>query len=152
MANWLERRPQLGREIFGRGAREAEPQPMPLADITELLRACLRLIALPMRQRVYRPSPPPLWRVQDALARINDLLATMPGAAAPLVHFVPRTGERARTTLQRRAALASTLVAALELGRNGAVVLAQEEAFGEIRLQGREHEPAGQPPAPDGRS
>jgi segregation and condensation protein A len=136
MASWLEQRPQLGRQVFGRGAREEEPQPIPLADITELLRACLRLIALPMRQRVYRPNPPPLWRVPDALARIRGMLAAMPGQGAPLAHFVPRTGGRARTTLQRRAALASTLVAALELGRDGVLTLEQEGAFGDIQIQG----------------
>ncbi|MCB4825322.1 segregation/condensation protein A [Roseicella aerolata] len=134
MASWLEERPQLGREVYGRGAREAEPQPVPLADITELLRACLRLIALPMRQRVYRPNPPPLWRVPDALARIRDLLAVLPGEGAPLAHFVPHSGERARTLLQRRAALASTLLAALELGRDGALTLQQNDIFGEISI------------------
>ncbi|NKE48575.1 segregation/condensation protein A [Roseomonas frigidaquae] len=137
MADWLERRPQLGREVFGQGAPVVEPQPMPLADITEMLRACLRLIALPMRQRVYRPNPPPLWRVPDALARIRDMLAALPGQRAPLAHFVPRGGYRTRTLLQRRAALASTLVAALELGRHGAVTLEQDSAFGEISLHTR---------------
>ncbi|MGK7867985.1 segregation and condensation protein A [Falsiroseomonas sp. E2-1-a20] len=136
MASWLERRPQLGREIFGQGAPAPEPQPMPLADITELLRACLRLIALPMRQRVYRPNPPPLWRVPDALARIRGMLATLPGQGAPLAHFVPRSGNRARTPLQQRAALASTLVAALELGRDSVLTLEQTNAFQEIRLHG----------------
>jgi segregation and condensation protein A len=134
MAIWLERRPQLGREVFGQGAPAPEPSPVPLADITELLRACLRLIALPMRQRVYRPNPPPLWRVPDALARIRDLLTALPREGAPLAHFVPRSGERARTPLQRRAAVASTLVAALELGRDGAVTLDQEMTFGEIGI------------------
>jgi segregation and condensation protein A len=134
MADWLERRPQLGREVFGQGAPVPEPQPTPLADITELLRACLRLIALPTRQRVYRPNPPPLWRVPDALARIRDLLVTLPGQGAPLGHFIPRGGDRAQTPLQRRAALASTLVAALELDRDGAVTLKQEVAFSQIAL------------------
>lgn len=109
---------------------------MPVADITELLRACLRLIALPIRQRVYRPNPPPLWRVPDALARIREMLAAQPGQGAPLGHFVPRSGERAQTALQRRAALASTLVAALELGRDGALTLEQNDAFGDIGLCG----------------
>ncbi|MBU8541754.1 segregation and condensation protein A [Falsiroseomonas tokyonensis] len=135
MADWLERRPQLGREVFGRGAPEPDPAPMPLADITELLRACLRLIALPMRHLVYRPNPPPLWRVPDALARIRELLAALPVQGAPLAHFIPGGGERASTPLQRRAAIASTLVAALELGRDGAVTLEQEAAFGAIHLQ-----------------
>jgi chromatin segregation and condensation protein Rec8/ScpA/Scc1 (kleisin family) len=38
----------------------------------------------------------------------------------------------ARTPLQRRAALASTLLAALELGREGELTLEQREAFGTI--------------------
>jgi len=137
MADWLERRPRLGREVFGRGAPEAEPSPVPLADITELLRACHRLIALPARDRVYRPSPPPLWRVPDALARFRALLAGLPEGGAPLAHFIPRGRELKRTPLQRRAALASTLVAALELGRDGVLALEQEGAFGEITVNGR---------------
>jgi segregation and condensation protein A len=136
MADWLERRPQLGREVFGRGASAAEPSPVPLAEITELLRACLRLIALPTRDRVYRPNPPPLWRVPDALARIRELLPLPTGGPASLRHFMPRGGARTRSSLQRRAALASTLVAALELGRDGALTLEQNDAFGEIGLCG----------------
>jgi segregation and condensation protein A len=135
MAAWLERRPQLGRDVFGRGAPGAEPSPVPLADITELLRACHRMIALPPRDRVYRPNPPPLWRVPDAIARVRDMLPRIAGAAAPLAHFVPPDGARTRSSLQRRAALASTLVAALELGRAGALTLEQEGAFGEIGVR-----------------
>ncbi|MGG5890528.1 segregation and condensation protein A [Falsiroseomonas sp. HC035] len=134
MADWLERRPQLGREVFGQGAPAPEPQPMPLADITELLRACLRLIALPMRQRVYRPNPPPLWRVPDALARIRALLAELPEGGVPLAVLLPGEGEGMATCLQRRAALASTLVAGLELTREGELTLDQLAAFGEIRV------------------
>jgi segregation and condensation protein A len=134
MVDWLERRPQMGRDVFGRGAPEAEPSPVPLADITELLRACHRLMVLQSRERVYRPDPPPLWRVPDALARILKLLPSLTGGTAPLADFVPRDGGRAQTSLQRRAALASTLVAALELGRDGLLTLEQEGAFGEIGL------------------
>ena len=57
-AAWLERRPQLGREVFGRGARLPEAAGPPVADVTELLRACLRLLQLSPRERVYRPHPP----------------------------------------------------------------------------------------------
>ncbi|MFN3461021.1 MAG: segregation and condensation protein A [Oceanibaculum sp.] len=135
MANWLERRPQLGREVFEQGAPAPEPQPMPLADITELLRACLRLIALPMRQRVYRPNSPPLWRVPDALARIRELLPGLAGEAVLLAHFVPRSGDSAQSPLRRRSALASTLVAALDLGREGVLNLEQRGAFGEIYVR-----------------
>ena len=42
----------------------------PAADL-RAAGACLSLLELPPRQRVYRPHPPPLWRVPDALARMR---------------------------------------------------------------------------------
>jgi segregation and condensation protein A len=135
MADWLERRLRLGRDVFERGAPEAEPSPVPLADITELLRACHRLIALPTHDRVYRPSPPPLWRVPDALARIRALLAKLPEGGATLGCFLPRGGDRIGTALQRRAALASTFVAVLELGRDGAIAAEQHDPFRVIHVR-----------------
>jgi segregation and condensation protein A len=92
------------------------------------------LLELPERARVYRPNPPPLWRVPDALARMHRLLLDMPDGA-PLSLFLPPTaGEGPAVALLRRAALASTLLAGLELSREGAVVLEQKEAFAEIRV------------------
>lgn len=133
LADWLERRPQLGRDVFGRAAAEPTDGAAPAADITELLRACLKLLALPARERVYRP-PPPLWRVPEALARIRRLLPGLPAGAA-LEHFLPPLpGKGAVAVLQRRAALASTLLAGLELSREGSAALAQDQAFGAIRL------------------
>lgn len=134
MADWLERRTRLGRDVFGRGAPASDPSPLPVADITELLRACYRLIALPSRDRVYRPNPPPLWRVPDALLRIRALLAELPEGGVPIGCFLPHRGDRIGTALQRRAALASTLVAGLELGREGVVTLEQATAFGPIAM------------------
>ena len=69
LADWLERRPQLGRDMFGRGDPEPAADAQPAADLTALLRACLTLLELPARERVYRLNPPPLWRVPDALAQ-----------------------------------------------------------------------------------
>jgi segregation and condensation protein A len=89
---------------------------------------------LPARERVYRPNPPPLWRVPDALARMRRLLAGMPAGAA-LEAFLPATaGQGPTAQLQRWAALASILVAGLELSRDGAALLNQEAAFGEVRV------------------
>ncbi|MBL6082659.1 segregation/condensation protein A [Belnapia sp. T18] len=137
LADWLERRPQLGRQVFARG--EAEPDPAiigapPLADTAELLRACLRLLVLPHRDQVYRPRPPALWRVPDALERMRKLLPTV-GEGADLVRFLPPPSDkRAKSQLQRRAALAATLMAGLELGREGIVALNQDEAYGIIHI------------------
>jgi segregation and condensation protein A len=106
---------------------------VPLADITELLRACLKLLALPARERVYQPNPPPLWRVPEALDRMRRLLPGLPDGA-PLARFLPPVGEGPAAALQRRAALASTLLASLELSREGALALDQHEKFGEIHV------------------
>jgi segregation and condensation protein A len=131
---WLERRTQLGRDVFARGATLAEVSPMPVADVTELLRACLRLLQRSPRDRIYRPAPPPLWRVPDALARLREMLGELSPDGASLAALLPRQGSLVATPLQRRAALASTLMAGLELAREGAATLEQGEPFGEIRV------------------
>jgi segregation and condensation protein A len=133
LADWLEQRQQLGREVFGRGLAEPATAAQPQTDIADLLRACLKLLELPARETVYRPQPPLLWRVPDALARIRQLLGEMPAGVA-LEHFLPPPHVGHSNPLQRRAALASTLVAGLELSRDGAVVLEQSKTFGEIRI------------------
>ena len=65
--------------MFARGTAEPDTTTIagapPLADVAELLRACLRLLVLPHRDRVYRPRPPALWRVPDALERIMGAVA-----------------------------------------------------------------------------
>jgi segregation and condensation protein A len=94
----------------------------------------LALLELPARERVWRPTSPPLWRVPDALAHMRVLLASQPQGAA-LAAFLPVVvGQGLVARLQRRAALASTLVAGLELSRDGAALLNQEAAFGEVRV------------------
>ena len=63
---------------------------------------------------------------------MRRLLAMMPQSAA-LEAFLPAgEGQEPATRVQRRAALASTLVAGLELSREGAAVLDQGAAFGGI--------------------
>jgi segregation and condensation protein A len=139
LADWLERRPQLGRQVFARGEAENAAATIagapPLADTAELLRACLRLLVLPHRDRVYRPRPPALWRVPDALERMRELLPTV-GEGANLISFLPsQTEDRVSSKLQRRAALASTLMAGLELERDGAAVLHQTKPFGTVVIR-----------------
>lgn len=139
-ATWLEQRQQLGRDVFARGAPEPLADAPPATDLTELLRACLGLLEAPVRGRqVYRPSPPPLWRVPEALAHLRRLLPGLAGEGTTLLDLVPPEGDSGSTPLQHRAALASTLLAGLELSRDGALALDQQDAFGPIQV-----EPAGQ--------
>ena len=132
LADWLERRPQLGREVFARGEAEQAADVQPAADLTALLRACLTVLELPTRERVWRPAPPPLWRVPDAIAHMRTLLTALPQGAALQTFLPPVAGQGAGVLLQRRAALASTLMAGLELCREGAAALDQDAAYGRI--------------------
>lgn len=134
LACWLDSRLQLGRDLFGRGAREPEMAGPPIADLTELLRACLRLLEAAPRERVYRPRPPPLWRVPDALEHLQRHLTKLPQASLELAHLLPQHHALVRSPLQRRAALASVLVAGLELAREGKIELQQAYAFGPITV------------------
>jgi segregation and condensation protein A len=143
LADWLQQRPQLGREVFARGVAE-EPETSghatPAADTAALLRACLAVLEKADIAASYRPEPLPLWRVPDALARLRRMLPDLPESGAPLERFLPElAGDGAGRALQRKAALASTLLAGLELGREGSAALAQGEAFGPVRIA---------PPAP----
>jgi segregation and condensation protein A len=71
-------------------------------------------------------------RVPVALAHMRTLLAGLPQGAA-LEVFLPSVGGQGPVArLQRRAALASTLVACLEVSRDGAAMLDQDAAFGRI--------------------
>jgi segregation and condensation protein A len=139
LADWLEQRPRLGRDVFARGAAEEEPESAdqrgaatPAADVTALLRACLAVLERPGRGGSWRPAPLPLWRVPDALARLRRILPTLP-EGAPLERFLPEpVDDGPDAAFRRRAALASTLLAGLELGREGVASLSQEGAFGAI--------------------
>ena len=138
-AGWLERRPQLGHAVFARGMSAAMPSGR-ASDMTELLRGCLVALRVPAAQAdEVRPRPPRLWQVTDAIARIQRLLDVLPDAS-PLSDFLPAPdGAESDRPLRRRAAVASTLVAGLELARTGTVALDQDAAWTAIRV-GRRHD------------
>ena len=86
--------------------------------------------------------PPALWRVPDALARVRALLAAYP-AGGTLQQFLPRLPpDEPDHVIKARAAVASTLVAGLELARDGTAHLEQGEAFGPIRMTAVERQQA----------
>jgi len=148
-ADWLERRPQLGRDVFARGRPELHLCGGGAGDLTELLRACLVALRVPEAvAESYRPRSPPLWRVTDALARMDQLLAELPDGS-PLTAFLPAIGgEDPGRTLRCRAAVSSTLIAGLERARDGALALDQAAAWTPIlvrRLDRREVDPVAEP-------
>ena len=158
-ADWLERQPQLGREVFACGRSEAgqtgarrkgqgaayrapatftddadEQDEAEQDELTELLRACLVVLRLPAQAGAYQPRRLPFWSVADATTRIASLLRTMPEGGM-LEVFLPALPEPGlEQTRARRAAVAATLVAGLEMARSGSVRLQQDASWKPIHL------------------
>jgi segregation and condensation protein A len=144
LAAWLERRPQLGHAVFARGRPElfgVSADAGPAIDMVEFLWASLALFdeeTTADTPDVYRPRPLALYAVAEARARILRRLAEAPDGA-PLDRLLPDPPEppeaELRETLRRRLAWSSTLIAGLELARQGEVVLAQSGDFQPIHLR-----------------
>ena len=133
-AGWLGQRQQLGQDVFARGLPEdltETDRSRLLLDIPALLRAYLAALRRAGSSARYRPRPPPIWSVKDALARLVALVGSLPDWSS-LDMFLP---DLPGTPLQRRAALSSTLLAGLELARGGTIRLRQDAAFGPILLR-----------------
>jgi segregation and condensation protein A len=136
LAIWLGARPRLGQDVFGRGMPEdhTEIDRSRLAvDLGSLVASYLRSARRGAAAALYRPRALTLWTVQDALRRLGAMLGSVPDWAA-LEQFLP---EHLADPAERRAALASTFMAGLELTRDGVVTMRQETAFGPIALRGR---------------
>ncbi len=127
LARWLDGRPQLGRDVYARG----RPEQFVAYDRSAVragLPALLRAYAGARSATRYAPARLPLWTTQDALRRLRAML----GAGwADLAAFLPP----AAGGLASRAALASTLLAGLELARDGALELRQEAPFAPIHCR-----------------
>ncbi|HLY87984.1 MAG TPA: ScpA family protein [Acetobacteraceae bacterium] len=133
-AVWLVGRPQLRHDVFARGAPEdhTEIDRSRLAlDLSSLVRAYLQVMRQRVRTRQYQPRLLTLWSVKDALQRLATLVGSLPDWTS-LDDFLP---EILGSPMERRAALASTLLAGLEMARGGTVRLRQEEAFGPILVR-----------------
>ncbi len=129
-AQWLDQRPQLGRDVFGRGAPEAHVA-LDRSGLAAGMPGLLRAYVAARRggqPRSYQPSRPVLWTVQDALGR---LFAMMGRGWVGLDRFLPGVD----TPLAHRAAVASTLLAGLEMARDGRLDLRQDQPFGAILLR-----------------
>ena len=140
-ASWLNARPQLGGDVFAR-PHGRSPR---VASYMALMEACLTVIqgraerAEAEEDAVYRVAARDLWRVGDALARIREQLAAAP-EGGDMIGFVPNLPAAPERPLRLKAAVASTLLACLELARDGALRLDQARDWGAIGVS---------PPSPD---
>ena len=147
LGRWLAARPQLGLEVFERGQSETlvEIDRSGLAvDVPQLMRGYMAAMRRRARKSVYQPRALRFWTVQDALARLRRMLGAhgLKADWCGLEGFVPdippqadMTDTMARTG--RRAAVAGTLLASLEMARSGVIELQQAEQFGRILLRER---------------
>jgi segregation and condensation protein A len=126
--------PQLNRDFFRRGEPESVRLiQVPVFNLTlyELLKA---YGTHPGRRRegILHIEPMRLFSMDDALHRIGDLIGQKLDWTI-LRDFLP--DEMQFSPLQRRAALAATFAATLELARSGRVQLRQDGTFGPIYLK-----------------
>lgn len=147
LGRWLGARDQLGLEVFERGQAESlvEVDRSGLAvDVPQLMRGYMAAMRRRVRKSVYQPRVLHFWTVQDALGRLRRMLGGHDTLVqwCGLEHFLPELPPRADMTdtmaeTGRRAAVAGTLLASLEMARNGAIELRQAEQFGRILLRER---------------
>lgn len=135
----LMARPRLGVDVFARGAPDLDPVaavPVYTTTLYDLLKAYAD-IRRPGRQAVpLRIVPDELDTIEAAVGRLRAILGRLPGWSQ-LSAFLP---ERRGSALARRAAMAATFGATLELAKRGEAELRQDDLFGPLYIRPREPE------------
>ncbi len=130
----LMARPQLGREIFARGAPEPiriVTKPVYSLTLYELLKAYGGHVSRQQPAHSLRILPMDLYSMDDALKRLNDMLGHNLDWTV-LTSFLP---PGYKDGLRRRSAIAATFAATLEMVRAGRAQLRQDGTFGPIFLR-----------------
>ncbi|HEY1632156.1 MAG TPA: ScpA family protein [Rhizomicrobium sp.] len=132
----LMARDRLGREVFARGA----PEPVNVIRLRTYKDTLYDLLSAYATERVrklggktYRPKMSPVLLIEEARERLERMLGRIGDWSGlnSLLPFEWSGGER------RRSALASTLLACLELTRDGKLELRQLKPFDEIYVKDR---------------
>ena len=127
-------RERLDRDVFGRGA----PEPINVVKLRTYKDTMYDLLTAYATDRVrklggksYRPQMAPVLAIEEARERLERMLGKISdwSALTTLLPFEWSGGNR------RRSAVASTLLAALEMARDGKVQLQQAAPFAEIYLR-----------------
>ena len=128
----LMARDRLDRDVFGRGAPEGlatDKKILWQASLYDLLGAYGRVNArtAPVLHQVSRR---PVMTLEAAMQRIEAMLGRITDWTA-IAAFMPRNSD----SDFRRSALASTVVATLEMARRGVIDIRQDDAFGPILVK-----------------
>jgi segregation and condensation protein A len=138
----LMARDRLGVDVWPRGAPEATVERVRggvRLSMPELLSAYAAARRRSLASRAYAPPPLDLLTVEEAVARLSRLVGRLPGWAV-LSAFLP---PGLAGGLPSRAAMASMLIAGLELAKRGSVELRQDSAFGPIYVRQADHAASG---------
>ena len=134
MSTRLMGRERLDRDVFGRG----DPEPVNVVKLRtykdtmyDLLTAYATDRARKLGGKAYRPQMAPVLAIEEARERLERMLGRIAdwSALTTLLPFEWTGGNR------RRSAVASTLLAALEMARDGKVQLQQASPFAEIYVR-----------------
>jgi segregation and condensation protein A len=131
----LMARDRLGREVFARGA----PEPVNVVKLREYTDTLYDLLTAYATQRlkkavsgkVYRPVHMPVMLIEEARERIERMLGRI-GSWNGLSNLLPADWQGGT---RRRSALASTLLACLELTRDGRLEMRQLKPFEEVYIK-----------------
>ncbi|MDE1985340.1 MAG: segregation/condensation protein A [Alphaproteobacteria bacterium] len=135
----LMARDRIGRDVFARGM----PEPVKVVKLRtytdslyDLLTAYATERVKKMRGKTYQPHMSPVLLIEEARERLERMLGRIPDWSG-LTNLLPLgwTGGQ-----KRRSALASTLLACLELARDGRVEIRQMGPFEEIFIRDRGNE------------
>ena len=133
----LQARPQLNRDVFGRGDPEAiriVPTGRPDANLNDLLRALVAPVKATAERR-YAPRPVQAYALELARERLRTLLPEL-DAWTTIDGIAPGRADVGEGPT-RASCLASTLSAGLELVKEGAMEARQREAFADLYVRRR---------------
>ncbi len=132
----LMARNRLDRDVFARGA----PEPVNVVKLRtqtdtlyELLTAYATQRVKTMGGKAYKPVHAPVLLIEEARDRLERMLGRI-GNWSALASLLPPEW---RGGLRRRSALASTLLACLELARDGKLEIRQLKPFEEVYIKDR---------------
>jgi segregation and condensation protein A len=139
----LMARDRLGREVFPRGT----PEPVNVIRLPTQIDTLYDLLTAYSVQRIkraggraYKPAHAPVLLIEEARARLERMLGRIDdwSGLSNLLPFDWSGGPR------RRSALASTLLACLELARDGRLEMRQLKPFDEVYVKNRNEQRIGE--------
>jgi segregation and condensation protein A len=143
----LMARPQLGKDVFLRGA----PEGLRVVSTTVYTASLYELLKAYGDQRARKQNstlrilPTELYSMEAALERLSTILGRLPDWTT-LQSFVP---QELRGGIVARSALAAMFSASLELVRSGRLQLRQDRSFGQIFIRKAPENPVTELPVPE---